>query len=177
MHGSGRVTFVHLLHIEFCVKTLNLGTVSVCLAWSSPLLRYCCCVDCLHCDLEYLVFCCVLSETGNWGSAELNYEVHRIAPSPSPSPPLLPPSSPLPPPLPQASKTSKEKVAPNAATWEAVSWKARFRASTSLKTPATYGARPSSMHLSREIEEYTHKHAYTFEHTHTHTSNTRTHTP
>ena len=41
-----------LVHIEFRLKTLHLGTVSVCLAWSSPLPRYRCCVDCLHCDLD-----------------------------------------------------------------------------------------------------------------------------
>ena len=41
-----------LEHIEFCVKTLHLGTVSVCLAWSSPLPRYRCCADCLYCGLE-----------------------------------------------------------------------------------------------------------------------------
>ena len=42
--GSGW-EFCSLVHIELCVKTLHLGTVSVCLAWSSLLPRYCCCVD------------------------------------------------------------------------------------------------------------------------------------
>ena len=51
VHGSGR-KFCSLVHIEFCVKTLHLGTVSLCLAWSSPLPRYCCSVDCLHCDQD-----------------------------------------------------------------------------------------------------------------------------
>ena len=54
-----------------CVKTLHLGTVSVCLALSSPLPRYCSCVDCLQCDLEHLIFYFFLSETGNWRSTEL----------------------------------------------------------------------------------------------------------
>ena len=31
-----------------CLITFHLGTVCVCLTWSSPLPRYCCCVDCLH---------------------------------------------------------------------------------------------------------------------------------
>ena len=44
-----------------------------------------------------------------------------------------------PPLLPQASKTSGQKVAPRSATREAVSWKARFRVSTSWKTSATEG--------------------------------------
>ena len=52
MFGSGRLTREIFVHIEFCVKALHLGTVSVCLAWSSLLLRYCCCVDCLYCDLN-----------------------------------------------------------------------------------------------------------------------------
>ena len=42
-------------------------------------------------------------------------------------------------PPPQASKTSRQKVAPRSATSEAVSWKARFRLSTSWKTSATEG--------------------------------------
>ena len=42
-------------------------------------------------------------------------------------------------PLPHASKTSRQKVAPRAATWDAVSWKARLRVSTSWKTSATDG--------------------------------------
>ena len=41
-----------LVQIEFRVKTLHLGTVSVSLKWSSPLPRYRCCVDCLYCDLD-----------------------------------------------------------------------------------------------------------------------------
>ena len=45
-HGSGR-RMCSLVHIEFCVKTLHLGT-------SSPLPRYCCCVDCLYPSTEYL---------------------------------------------------------------------------------------------------------------------------
>ena len=51
-HGSGTVGLASLVHIEFCVETLRLGTVSVCLAWSPPLPRYRCCVDCLYCDLD-----------------------------------------------------------------------------------------------------------------------------
>ena len=35
-----------------CLKTFHLGTVCVCLAWSSHLPRYCCCVVCLYCDLD-----------------------------------------------------------------------------------------------------------------------------
>ena len=42
-------------------------------------------------------------------------------------------------PPPQASKTSGQKVAPRSATNDAVSWKARFRVSTSWKTSATEG--------------------------------------
>ena len=60
-----------LAHIEFYVKTLHLGTVSVCLAKSSPLPRYCCCVDCLYCDLEYLILNYIFSDTENWRSTEL----------------------------------------------------------------------------------------------------------
>ena len=45
-----------LVHIGFCVKTLHLGTVSFCLAWSPPMSPCCCCVDCLHCDLDILYF-------------------------------------------------------------------------------------------------------------------------
>ena len=52
VHGSGREKGCLPEHIESCVKTLHLRTVSVCLAWSSPLSRYCCCVDCLYCDLD-----------------------------------------------------------------------------------------------------------------------------
>ena len=44
--------FVHLCALSFVVKTLHLGTVGGCLAWSSPLPRYRCCVDCLYCDLD-----------------------------------------------------------------------------------------------------------------------------
>ena len=32
--------FCSLVHVEFCVKTLHLSTVSLCLAWSSLLPRY-----------------------------------------------------------------------------------------------------------------------------------------
>ena len=41
---------VSCAHWVLCDNTLHLGTVGVCLAWSSPLLRYCCSVDCLYCD-------------------------------------------------------------------------------------------------------------------------------
>ena len=47
--------------ISFCfgrcvLKTFHLGTVCVYLAWSSPLPRCCCCVDCLYCDLILDIF-------------------------------------------------------------------------------------------------------------------------
>ena len=45
-----------LVHIEFCVTTLHLGTLSVCLAWSSHLSRYCRCVHCLCCDRDMWSF-------------------------------------------------------------------------------------------------------------------------
>ena len=60
-----------LVHTEFSMKTLHLGTVSVRLAWSSLLPRYCCFVDCLFCDLEYLIFDHILSVAGNWRPTEL----------------------------------------------------------------------------------------------------------
>ena len=56
-----------LVHtVFFFVKTLHLGTVSVRLAWSSPLPRYRCCVDCLYCDLDTCFFVSSLKlETGD----------------------------------------------------------------------------------------------------------------
>ena len=42
-------------------------------------------------------------------------------------------------PLPHASKMSGQKVAPRAATWDAVSWKVRLRVTTSWKTSETGG--------------------------------------
>ena len=62
-----------------CLKTFHHGTVCVCLAWSSPLPRYCCCVDCLYCDLDtryFIIFFIVELETG--GSQDLKYAVNRI---------------------------------------------------------------------------------------------------
>ena len=64
VHGSGREICL-LVHNGLCVKTLHLGTVSVCLTWSSLLPRYCCLVDCHCCDLKmYHIFC----KNGNWRS-------------------------------------------------------------------------------------------------------------
>ena len=62
-----------------CLKTFHFGTVCVCLASSSPLPRYCCCVDCLHCDLDtlyFIVFFIGKLETGD--SQNLKYGVYRI---------------------------------------------------------------------------------------------------
>ena len=66
------------VHIEFCVKTHYLGTVGVRLAWSSPLLRYCCCVDCIHFDqnTEERTWYYILPETGNWRST--GFEIRGI---------------------------------------------------------------------------------------------------
>ena len=60
------------------MKTLHLGTVSVCLAWSSPLRRYRCCVDCLCCDLDtrYFIISHPKLETGDL--QDLKYGVYRI---------------------------------------------------------------------------------------------------
>ena len=75
-HGSGwALSFFWTL----CLKTFHLGTVCVCLAWSSPLPRYCCCVDCLYLRSGYLIFYCiniVKLETGD--SQDLKYGVYRI---------------------------------------------------------------------------------------------------
>ena len=70
--------------------------------------------------------------SGSWaaGHAGLRGNPSYDAPE-SLGPPLLSP--------PQASKTSEQKVAPRSATREAVSWKERFRVSTSWKTSATEG--------------------------------------
>ena len=46
--AQGRI----IIFWTLCLKTFHLGTVGVCLAWSSLLPQYCCCVDCLHCDLD-----------------------------------------------------------------------------------------------------------------------------
>ena len=69
--------FCSLVHSEFCVKTLHLGIVSVCLAWSSPLPRYCCLLI-ASIAIWKSDICFILSETGNWRSTGLEYEVHRI---------------------------------------------------------------------------------------------------
>ena len=44
---GGIIILLHVLS-----ETFHLGTVCVCLAWSSLLPRFCCWVDCLHCDLD-----------------------------------------------------------------------------------------------------------------------------
>ena len=62
-----------LVHIQFCVKTLRLGTVSVCLARSS---RYVCCVDCLCCDLDICFVVSMKMETED--HLNLKYGVFRI---------------------------------------------------------------------------------------------------
>ena len=67
-----------LVHIEFCVTTLHLDTVSVCLAWSSPLSRYCCCVECFYFDLNiwYSTISYLKLETEDqW---DVKYGVYRI---------------------------------------------------------------------------------------------------
>ena len=62
-HGSGwALSFFGTLRL----KTFHLGMVCVCLAWSSPLPRYCCCVDCLHFDLDTCFLLYFYLETGNW---------------------------------------------------------------------------------------------------------------
>ena len=53
-----------------CLKTFHLGTVCVCLAWSPPLPRNCCCVDCLYCDLNTSFF---INFVWNW-----KLEMHGI---------------------------------------------------------------------------------------------------
>ena len=68
-----------LVHIEFSVKTLHLGTVSVCLAWSSLVSRYCCCVDCLYCDLDIWYFIAsYLMKLETEDQRDLKYGVFRI---------------------------------------------------------------------------------------------------
>ena len=61
-----------------CLKTFHLGTVCVCLAWSSPLPRYCCCVDCLHCDLDIWYFMIIYLKLEIGDLRDLKYGVHRI---------------------------------------------------------------------------------------------------
>ena len=67
-HGSGwALSFFWTLSL----KTFHLGTVCVSLAWSSPLPRYCFCVDCLYCDLD--TWYCIVFSSWNW-----KLEIHRI---------------------------------------------------------------------------------------------------
>ena len=77
----------------FRAKTLRRGTVSVCLAWSSPLPRYCCCVDCLCCGLDVLYFTVAHLKLETGDQRNLKYGVYRIigsgAPVQSVSPCLL----------------------------------------------------------------------------------------
>ena len=68
-----------------CLKTFHLGTVCVCLAWSSPLPRYCCCVDFAFIAIwipDISFFLIVKVETGD--SQDLKYGVDRVT-----RPPLL----------------------------------------------------------------------------------------
>ena len=67
VRGSEKVYFVD---IEFCLKHTHLGTVCVCLAWSSLLLRCCRCVELLVLRYSMLV---LSSETGNWRSTKLEH--------------------------------------------------------------------------------------------------------
>ena len=90
LHGSGREV-CSLVHIEFCVKTFHLGTVSVCLAWSSLLPRYCCCVDCLNCDLDICYFTISYLKLDTGDQRDLKYRGF-----PYPAPPSPPLSSPPP---------------------------------------------------------------------------------
>ena len=51
-HPSLRTAQGGIILLDAVSETFHLGTVCVCLAWSSPLPRCCCCVDCLCGDLE-----------------------------------------------------------------------------------------------------------------------------
>ena len=65
LEGQKNLAWKRLLVAQggmFRVKALHLGTVSVCFAWSSPLSRYCCCVDCNTGNLD-ICFFAILSET------------------------------------------------------------------------------------------------------------------
>ena len=81
-----RVSLIHLcasgwassFFWTLCLKTFHLGTLCVCLAWSSPLPRNCCCVDCLYCDLDTVYFIVFYRETGD----------SQDSPPPSSPPPL-----------------------------------------------------------------------------------------
>ena len=72
IHLCARLKEGIFLFWTVCLKTFHLGTVCVCLAWTSPLPRYGCCDDCLYCDLEN-------SETGNWRSTGLENTVYTVS--------------------------------------------------------------------------------------------------
>ena len=80
---EGSILTLSLMHTEFCVKTLHLGTVNACLVWSPPLPPYRCCVELLPLRSGYLIF----SDTRNWSStgSEIRgflYHLPRSPPQP-----------------------------------------------------------------------------------------------
>ena len=101
---TGEFTVTHLCFCRdsfqcTCMRIVArpLGTVCVCLTWSSLLPRYCCCVDCLYCDL------------GTGDSQDLKYggfPYHSSTPSSLLSSPFLPTTTTTPhlePPSPETS--------------------------------------------------------------------------
>ena len=67
-HPSLRTAQGGIIILTLCLKALHLGTVCVCLAWSSLLSRCCCCVGLSLLRSGSLTFDFFLSETGKWRS-------------------------------------------------------------------------------------------------------------